>query len=112
MCRVDRGRRLVRLGCCNLDYGNGRNIPSRRLIRPITELGASDDDEERARSPRKLGNWGAAPDLPAHQAPIRTPKQLVMVLVLAFVVPVIVILLLVTLVTSGIRTDREEAALS
>jgi len=54
----------------------------------------------------------AAPDLPAHQPPIKTPRQLVIVLVLAFVVPVIVILLLVTLVTSGIRTDREEAALS
>jgi cytochrome c5 len=54
----------------------------------------------------------AAPDLPTHEPPIRTPKQLVVVLALAFIVPVIVILLLVTLVTSGIRTDTGQDALA
>jgi cytochrome c5 len=36
-----------------------------------------------------------------HQSPIKTPKQLIVVILLSFIVPVIVILLLVKLVTTG-----------
>ncbi len=43
-----------------------------------------------------------------HESLIKTPKQLVTVLVLAFVVPIIVIILLAQLATSG-RTYDEDA---
>lgn len=42
----------------------------------------------------------------AHSTPIKTPKQLVTVIVLAFVVPVIAIIMLAQLVTSGKRLDE------
>jgi cytochrome c551/c552 len=45
-----------------------------------------------------------------HSSPIKTPKQLVTVVVLAFVVPVIVIIMLAQLVTSGKRLDAETLA--
>jgi cytochrome c5 len=44
----------------------------------------------------------------ARESPIKTPKQLVVVLVLAFVAPIIVIVLFAQLATSG-RTYDEEA---
>ena len=44
----------------------------------------------------------------ARESPIKTPKQLVTVLVLAFVAPIVVIVLLAQLATSG-RTYDEEA---
>jgi len=39
-----------------------------------------------------------------HESPIRTPKQLAVVVLLSFVVPIIVIILLVNFVTAGNRT--------
>ena len=36
-----------------------------------------------------------------HQSPIKTPRQLIIVVVLAFVVPIVLIILLSQLVTSG-----------
>src|SRR5213594_1206316 len=44
------------------------------------------------------------------ESPIKTPKQLVIVLVLAFAVPVIVIVLLAQLATSGRIYDEEAMA--
>src|SRR5690242_2572235 len=43
---------------------------------------------------------------------IKTPKQLVTVLVLAFVVPIIVIVLLAQLATSGRLYDKDSPAMS
>jgi cytochrome c5 len=40
-----------------------------------------------------------------HSSFIKTPKQLITILVLAFVVPVVLIIMLVQLATSGARTD-------
>ncbi len=45
-----------------------------------------------------------------HQSPIKTPKQLVIVVVLAFVVPITVIVLLSQLVTSGMTGARDDEA--
>jgi len=42
-----------------------------------------------------------------HESPIKTPKQLVTVLVLAFVVPIVVIVLLAQLATSGRNYDED-----
>jgi cytochrome c5 len=44
----------------------------------------------------------------AHDTPIKTPKQLVVVLVLAFVIPIIGIILLVKFVTSGAPPSGEQ----
>jgi cytochrome c5 len=54
----------------------------------------------------------SAPDIPPHESPIRTPKQLIAVLVLAFVVPITVILMLAYLVTSSPRPDPDSPAMS
>ncbi len=48
----------------------------------------------------------------SHQSPIKTPKQLVTVLVLAFVVPIILIVLLSQLATSGRIFDKDSPAMS
>jgi cytochrome c5 len=48
----------------------------------------------------------------SHESPIKTPKQLVAVLVLAFVVPIVVIVLLSQLATSGKIHDRDSPAMS
>jgi cytochrome c5 len=48
----------------------------------------------------------------SHESPIRTPKQLVTVLVLAFVVPIILIVLLSQLATSGRIFDKDSPAMS
>lgn len=40
-----------------------------------------------------------------HQSPIRTPRQLITVVALSFIVPIIVILLLVNFVVSGTKTN-------
>jgi cytochrome c5 len=48
----------------------------------------------------------------SHDSPIKTPKQLVTVLVLAFVVPIILIVLLSQLATSGRIFDRDSPAMS
>ncbi len=45
-----------------------------------------------------------------HQSPIKTPKQLVIVVVLAFLVPIVVIGLLSQLVTSGMTGARDDEA--
>ena len=45
-----------------------------------------------------------------HQSPIKTPKQLVIVVVLAFLVPIVVIGLLSQLVTSGMTGARDDDA--
>jgi cytochrome c5 len=47
-----------------------------------------------------------------HESPIKTPKQLVTVLVLAFVVPIILIVLLSQLATSGRIFDKDSPAMS
>ena len=48
----------------------------------------------------------------SHDSPIKTPKQLVTVLVLAFVVPIILIVLLSQLATSGRIFDKDSPAMS
>jgi cytochrome c5 len=47
-----------------------------------------------------------------HESLIKTPKQLVIVLVLSFVVPIIVIILLAKLATSGRIYDKDSPAMS
>jgi cytochrome c5 len=47
-----------------------------------------------------------------HESPIKTPKQLVVVLVLAFVVPIVIIILLAKLATSGRTYDKDSPAMS
>jgi cytochrome c5 len=47
-----------------------------------------------------------------HESLLKTPKQLVIVLVLAFVVPIIVIVLLAKLATSGRIYDKDSPAMS
>lgn len=47
-----------------------------------------------------------------HESPIKTPKQLVTVLVLAFVVPIVIIVLLVQLVTGGMRYEKNSLEMS
>jgi cytochrome c5 len=46
---------------------------------------------------------GLATHLEEHTSPIKTPKQLIVTIVLAFVVPIVIILLLVNFVTSNNR---------
>ena len=46
-----------------------------------------------------------------HESPIKTPKQLIVTVLLAFIVPIIIILLLVSWVSSGTRTAAGSAAL-
>jgi len=47
-----------------------------------------------------------------HESPIRTPKQLAVVVVLSFIVPIIVIILLVNFVTAGNRTGAGSDSLT
>jgi cytochrome c5 len=47
------------------------------------------------------------PDHDSHSTPIKTPKQLIIVVVLAFLVPISVIVALSQLVTSGAKGDRD-----
>jgi cytochrome c5 len=54
----------------------------------------------------------SAPDIPPHESPIKTPKQLVIVLALAFIVPITVILMLAYLVTSAHRPGPDSPALA
>jgi cytochrome c5 len=54
----------------------------------------------------------SAPDIPPHQSPIRTPKQLIAVVALAFILPITIILMLAYLVTSGPRPAPDSPALS
>ncbi len=46
----------------------------------------------------------------AHSSPIKTPRQLITVIALSFIVPIVVIILLAQLVTSGKRLDAETLA--
>ena len=48
----------------------------------------------------------------SHKSPIKTPKQLVTVVVLAFIVPIVVIVLLAKLATSGRLYDETSPAMS
>ncbi|MGB7543163.1 MAG: c-type cytochrome [Burkholderiales bacterium] len=48
----------------------------------------------------------------AHESPIKTPRQLVTVVVLAFVVPIILVVLLVQFVTGGSKLDKSSPAMS
>jgi cytochrome c5 len=54
----------------------------------------------------------SVPDIPPHESPIRTPKQLIIVVALAFVIPITLILALAYLVTSGPRPEPDSPALS
>ena len=47
-----------------------------------------------------------------HSSPIKTPQQLIVVVVLSFVVPVAAILLLVKLITGGMHIDPTSSAMS
>ena len=47
-----------------------------------------------------------------HESPIKTPKQLIIVVVLAFVVPIGLIVLLSQLVTTGLKTGDKNSAAS
>ena len=49
---------------------------------------------------------------PKHETPIKTPKQLIFVLVLAFVVPIALSILLAKLATSGRIYDKDSPAMS
>lgn len=46
-----------------------------------------------------------------HESPIKTPKQLITVIVLSFVIPIALILLLVSFVTGGKKVDEQGLAL-
>ncbi len=48
----------------------------------------------------------------AHSSPIKTPKQLIVVVVLAFVVPIVLIVMLTQLVTSGTDAGKSNPAMS
>ena len=48
----------------------------------------------------------------APSSPIKTPKQLIIVVTLAFVVPIAVIVMLSQLITTGLNTSKEEVAAS
>lgn len=52
----------------------------------------------------------SATDSHEHDTPIKTPQQLLTVIVLSFVVPVIAILLIAQLVLGGLHTGNDEAA--
>ena len=47
-----------------------------------------------------------------HSSPIKTPQQLIVVVVLSFVVPVAAILLLIKLITGGMNIDPDSSAMS
>ncbi len=47
-----------------------------------------------------------------HSSPIKTPKQLITVIVLSFLVPIVLIVMLSQLVTTGINTGKDHPALS
>ena len=47
-----------------------------------------------------------------HSSPIKTPKQLIVVVVLAFLVPIILIVMLSQFVTSGLNTGKGNPAQS
>ena len=47
-----------------------------------------------------------------HSSPIKTPQQLIVVVLLAFAVPLAIILLLVKLITGGMQIDPDSAAMS
>jgi len=47
-----------------------------------------------------------------HSTPIKTPGQLIIVVVLAFVVPIFTIVLVVHMVTGGLRVDKSSNAMS
>ena len=51
-------------------------------------------------------------ELPEHESPIKTPRQFFVAIVLAFVAPVVVILMLIHLVTGGLRVDTSSNAMS
>ncbi len=47
-----------------------------------------------------------------HSSPIKTPKQLITVIVLSFLVPIVLIVILSQLITTGIHTDKTHAGAS
>lgn len=47
-----------------------------------------------------------------HQSLIKTPKQLIVVVVLAFLIPVLGIIMIAELATGGLKVDRNSAAMS
>ena len=47
-----------------------------------------------------------------HSSPIRTPKQLIIVILLAFLVPITIIVMLSQLVTTGIDASKNNSALA
>ena len=47
-----------------------------------------------------------------HSSPIKTPKQLITVIVLSFVVPIGLIIMLSQLLTTGLKTSDKSAALN
>lgn len=54
----------------------------------------------------------ADPHLEEHSSLIKTPQQLIVVIVLSFLVPVVGILLIVQFVTGGLRVDPNSPAMS
>ena len=47
-----------------------------------------------------------------HSSPIKTPQQLIVVVVLSFVVPVAAILMLIKLITGGMHIDPDSLAMT
>ncbi|MSP98158.1 MAG: cytochrome c5 family protein [Betaproteobacteria bacterium] len=54
----------------------------------------------------------SAPDIPSHESPIKTPKQLVITILLAFIVPIIIIVMLAVLVTSNPHPDSDSPGMA
>jgi cytochrome c5 len=47
-----------------------------------------------------------------HSTPIQTPQQLIIVVLLAFLVPILLIIMVTQLVTGGMKIDRDSALMS
>ncbi len=52
------------------------------------------------------------PHIEVHSSPIKTPKQLITVILLSFLVPIAIIVMLSQLVTTGINTGKDHPALA
>jgi cytochrome c5 len=79
---------------------------------PLGSLSVSADAIMRGFLRWKKGARMSANENHSHESPIKTPKQLVIVVVLAFIVPIIVIVLLAKLATSGRIYDKDSPAMS
>jgi len=61
---------------------------------------------------RSKGFFMAEVHIEEHSSPIKTPKQLIVAIVLAFLVPVLGIVMIAELATSGLKVDPKSSAMS